>query len=136
MEALTSPTPCNTCHTAKINPPGYVLERYNAVGAWQDKDPLGGDINSTADVYVTSTVTKKVSTPAELMAELAASPNAQKVYAQQWVAYAAARSPNPNDACVVDQLANNLAGSATYTVAAMMADYTQADSFRLRTLGN
>ena len=49
--------------------------------------------------------------------------------------FATGRSANPNDTCVVDTLSTNLA-TPTYTIASMMADYTQADSFRLRTLGN
>ena len=137
MEALTSPAACSSCHTALINPPGFVLERYNAVGAWQDKDPLGGDINSTAEVVlsVSPSIKKSVTTPAELMAEIASTPGAQRIYAQQWVAFATGRSPNTNDACVVESLATSLAG-ATYPITSMMADYTAADSFRLRTLAN
>jgi hypothetical protein len=136
-EELTKNAPCNSCHTTKVNPPGFVLERYNAVGAWQDTDPRGGAINSTAEVYfaVNPDVKKTVSTPAELMAEIAVTPNAQKAYAQQFVAFATGRSANSNDTCVVDTLATGLA-TPTYTIANMMADYTQADSFRLRTLGN
>jgi hypothetical protein len=136
-EALTTPSPCNACHTTKVNPPGFVLERYNAAGIWQDVDPLGGPINSTAEVLLSlNPETKKtVSTPAELMSEIAKAPNAQKVYAQQWLAFATGRGANSNDACTVDKLATSLA-STSYTVASMMADYTQADSFRLRTLGN
>jgi hypothetical protein len=57
------------------------------------------------------------------------------MYAQQFVAFATGRSANQNDACVVDTLTTGLA-TPTYTIANMMADYTQADSFRLRTLGN
>jgi hypothetical protein len=137
MEALTSPAACSSCHTALINPPGFVLERYNAVGTWQDKDPLGGDINSTAEVVlsVSPSTKKTVTSPAELMAEIVSTPSAQRIYAQQWVAFATGRSPNTNDACVVETLANSLAG-ATYPITAMMADYTAADSFRLRTLAN
>jgi hypothetical protein len=137
IEALTSPSACTGCHTTMVNPPGFVLERYNAVGAWQDKDQLGGDINSTADVMFASdgSNTKTISKPADLMAEIAKSPTAQRTYVQSWVRYAAQRDPNPNDSCVVDQITGNLS-SNTYPVANMMADYTQADSFRLRTLGN
>ena len=114
-----------------------MLERFNAVGTWQDKDPLGGDIDGAADVVlsVSPTVTKKLSTPAELMAEIAQQPNAQRNYAQQWVTFATARSANANDACIVNQLAGSLT-KPTYTVSSMMADYTQADSFRLRVIGN
>ena len=51
------------------------------------------------------------------------------------MAFAANRNANPNDACTVDTLSTSLAKSS-YTIASMMADYTQADSFRLRTVGN
>ena len=136
-EALTNMGACAACHPARVNPPGFVLERFDAVGAWQDTDPLGGPINSTAEVlFSLSPETKKtISTPAELMAEIATMPNAQRLYAQQWVAFATGRGQNSNDACVVDQLSTGLAQSG-YTVATMMADYTQVDSFRLRNVGN
>jgi hypothetical protein len=137
MEALTKGSPCNGCHTTKVNPPGFVMERFNAVGAWQDTDPLGGAINSTADVTLSTVpaVTKTLSSPSELMAEIAKAPNAQRNYAEKFVSFASGRSPNSQDTCIVDQLTTGMA-TPTYTLATMMADYTQADSFRLRTLGN
>jgi len=135
VEALTMGSPCNTCHTTKVNPPGFVLERFNAVGTWQDKDPLGGDIDSTAEVMFSDTSKKTVSTAADLMVEIAKTPNAQQIYARNWVQYATGRGQNDNDACIVDQLAKNL-GDGNYAITKMMADYTQADSFRLRAAGN
>jgi hypothetical protein len=137
VTALTMNAPCNSCHTQKVNPPGFVMERYNAVGAWQDTDPLGGAINSTADVILSTVplVTKTLNNPSELMTEIAAAPNAQRHYAEKFVSFASGRSPNQNDTCIVDTLSTNMA-TPTYSVASMMADYTQADSFRLRTLGN
>ena len=66
---------------------------------------------------------------------IAKTPSAQRSYVSRWVRYAAGRDPNSNDTCIVDQIAGNLS-SGTYPIANMMADYTQADSFRLRTLGN
>jgi len=137
METLTMNAPCNSCHTYKVNPPGFVMERYSAVGAWQDTDPLGGAINSTADVVFSTVpaVKKTITSPAELMAEIAKAPNAQRNYAEKFVSFASNRSPNQNDTCTVNTLTTNMA-TPTYSVASMMADYTQADSFRLRTLGN
>ena len=137
MDALTQGAPCNSCHTYKVNPPGYVMERYSAVGAWQDTDPLSGPINSTANVIFSTVpeVQKTVNNPSELMAEIAKTPNAQRNYAEKFVAFASGRSPNSQDTCIVDQLTTNMA-TPTYSLASLMADYTQADSFRLRTLGN
>jgi hypothetical protein len=119
----------------KVNPPGFVLERYDSVGGWQDKDPLGGDINSTADISFDGSKTQQISTPADLVSGIAASPNAQRFYAATWVNFAANRPSTQNDACVVDQLASSLGGSS-YTIASMMADFAKSDSFRLRAVGN
>jgi len=136
-EALTMNAPCSACHTTKVNPPGFVLERYNAIGAWQDTDPLGGAINSTADVIFTTQpeVKKTITSPAKLMAEIGKTPNAQRAYAQQFLSFATGRVANSMDTCTVDKLTTNMA-TPTYSIAAMMADYTEADSFRLRTQGN
>jgi len=136
-EALTKGSPCNGCHTTKVNPPGFVMERFNAVGAWQDTDPLTGPINSTAEVIFSTvpSVKKTVTSPAELMTEIGKAPNAQRNYAEKFVSFAAGRSPNQQDTCIVDKITAGMA-TPTYSLASMMAEYTQADSFRLRTLGN
>jgi hypothetical protein len=136
-QALTKNAPCSGCHATKVNPPGFVLERFNAVGAWQDTDPLGGPIDSTAEVTFSTVpeVKKTVTSPAELMAEISKAPNAQRIYAEKFVSFATGRTPNQNDRCIVDQLSASLA-TQSYPLASLMADYTQADSFRLRTLGN
>jgi hypothetical protein len=137
MEALTKNAPCNSCHTYKVNPPGFVMERYNAVGAWQDTDPLSGPINSTADVILSTVpaVQKTINNPSELMAEIGKASNAQRNYAEKFVAFASGRSPNSQDTCIVDQLTTSMA-TPTYSLASLMADYTQADSFHLRPIGN
>jgi hypothetical protein len=112
-----------------------VLEHYNSIGAWQDKDPLGGTIDGTADVYFSSTDTTTISSPKDLMTHISTLQNAQYTYAQNWVAFATGRNANANDACTVDTLTSSLAGSS-YTISQMMADYTQADSFSQRTQAN
>lgn len=135
IEALTANEPCKSCHGKFINPAGFVLERYDAVGSWQDTDPLGGVIDSSADVYFSATNTKTIASPLELMSELAASPEARRHYAEQWVSYATGRVANANDACIAETLAGKLADPA-YPLVNMIADYTQADAFRLRSVGN
>lgn len=135
IAAMVANQPCLGCHGTYINPPGYVLEHYNSIGAWQDTDPLGGAINGTADVYFNSSDTKTMSSPLAMMTEISTLANAQYTFAQEWVAFATGRAANANDACTVDTLSANLA-QPSYTIASMMADYTQADSFSLRTQGN
>jgi len=135
IEALTSPGTCAGCHHTLINPSGYVLERYDAVGSWQDTDQLGGAIDGTADVYLTPTVSQHISSPLELMTAIAGAPGAKRYYAQALVAFASSRTPNANDACTVDQLSRNLAKDG-YRLLDLLADYTETDSFRLRTVAN
>jgi hypothetical protein len=136
IEALVANEPCKTCHGSYINPAGFVLEHYNSVGSWQDTDPLGGAIDGTADVYFNASDTETISSPIQLMTKLATLSNAQYTYAQEWVSFATGRIANANDACTVDTLSGNLAQNSSYTIANMMADYTQADSFSQRTMGN
>ncbi len=131
IEALTSPTACSGCHAAFINPPGFVLERYDAIGAWQETDPRGGSINPTATVTFGEGNVKPISSPLELMQEIGQGPLARRIYAENWVSFATGRPPNSNDACLVDLLDSNLA-TPDYGVLDLLADLTQDDSFRLR----
>jgi hypothetical protein len=135
IEALTAGEPCHSCHGININPSGFVLEHYNSVGMWQDTDPLGGAIDGTADVRFSATDTKTITKPVEMMAEIANLPEAKRHYAEQWVAFATGRVPNENDACTVDKLSSSMAKD-NYPVLSVIADYTQADSFYRRTVGN
>ena len=135
IAAMVAGQPCAGCHNTYINPAGFVLEHYNAVGTWQDTDPLGGAINGTADVYFNSSDTQTITSPLALMTALSTLSNAQYTYAQNWVSFASGRVANANDACTVDTLSGNL-DQSSYTIASMMADYTQADSFSQRTMGN
>jgi hypothetical protein len=122
---------CMGCHTAVVNPPGYVMENYDAIGAWQTVDKLGnGAINPVAMVNFGDGNIKQISNSQQLMTELANIPKGQAMYAQNWVAFAYARQPNPNDQCVADGISTKLgAGGPILNV---LADLTQADSFRVR----
>jgi hypothetical protein len=131
-DALVNMAPaCMMCHTAIINPPGYVLENFDAIGKWQTKDQLGGAIDPTANVNFGNGNIQTISNVQQLMQQIAAVPAAQATYAQYWVAYAYGRDPNPNDQCVADQISTNLNGNG-YTILNVLADLTQADSFRVR----
>lgn len=134
VEALTSADTCTGCHTPFVNPPGFVMERYDSIGKWQDTDPLGGPINGTADVFFTQDASKPISSPLQLMQELVQGPATRRIYADRWVSFATGRPSNGNDRCLVDSLDVKLAMDG-YTMLNLLADLTQADSFRLRVKG-
>jgi hypothetical protein len=132
VEALTKPAACTGCHTI-INPPGFVLENYDGIGKWQIVDPRGGAVDAAV---TTATVDfgggkKPISSPLQLMQEIAQTPKAKQLYAQAWVSYAFGRAPNANDQCLVDQLNTKLSQSG-YGILNLLADLTQADSLRVR----
>jgi hypothetical protein len=133
VEALTKPAQCTGCHNI-INPPGFALENYDGIGKWQTVDPRGGAIDAsvtTATVEFGGGNSKQISSPSQLMQEIAQTPKAKQLYAQAWVSYAFGRAPNGNDRCLVDQLDAKLAQSG-YSILNLLADLTQTDSFRLR----
>ncbi len=127
---LTNGTACKGCHHVFVNPPGFVLESFDAAGAWQTTDPRGGPIDATADV-VFGSETKSISSPLKLMQEIATRDFTRRSYAQKIVAAATGRFPNANDACLVDELSLALTTDG-YAILDLLADITQADSFRLR----
>jgi len=131
-EALAnSAASCQSCHATIINPPGYAMENYNAVGQWQTVDALGGQIDASANVIFSTADTHVVNTPLELMQGIIATPNTQATYAQYWVSYAYGRQPNDQDQCEADTLNANLSKSG-YSILNLLADLTQTDSFRIR----
>ena len=133
VEELTKPAACSGCHTI-INPPGFALENFDGIGKWQTVDPRGGAIDpsvTNATVDFGDGRKKEISSPLQLMQEIAQTPKARQLYAQAWVSYAFGRAPNGNDQCVVDQLNGKLSQSG-YSILDLLADLTQADSFRSR----
>jgi hypothetical protein len=133
VEELTKPDACKGCHTI-VNPPGFALENFDGIGKWQTVDPRGGAIDqsvTTARVDFGGGKSKEISSPLQLMQEIAQTPKAKQLYAQAWVSYAFGRAPNGNDRCVVDQLDTKLSQSG-YGILNLLADLSQADSFRLR----
>jgi Protein of unknown function (DUF1588)/Protein of unknown function (DUF1585) len=131
VDQQTSASACATCHHGYINPPGFALEAFNAVGAAQTNEAsTNAPIDTVVDANVDG-VTVHVTGPADLMAKIAASPGAQRSYAQKWVSYAYERGSNSSDACTVDQLSAKLTAGC-YTVLNLIADLTQTQSSRTR----
>jgi hypothetical protein len=133
VEALTKPAACQGCHSI-INPLGFALEHYDGIGKWQTMDPRGGAIDAavtSATVTLGDGRTAMVTSPAQLMQQIADTPKAKKLYAQAWVAYAFGRAPNANDQCLVDQLDLKLTQN-NYSILSLLADLTQADAVRVR----
>lgn len=133
VDAQTSAVQCAGCHHAYINPPGFVMEAFDAAGAWQITElSTGATIDTSAEITIVDGQDPVlVNGPRELMEQIATSPSAMRHYAKKWVSYAYAREGDPKDACVVDALAAQMTTDG-YTVLKLITDLTQTDSFRTR----
>jgi len=131
VDAQTAGDECIGCHHPLVNPTGFAFEGFDAVGAVQTMDN-GVAIDSTANVLVGSQVVA-VTGAVDLAAAIAASPEAQRCYAKKWIQYALNRSLEPADVCTLDEISVKLAQDS-YTVLNLIADVTQAESFRYRAL--
>lgn len=131
--ALTSVAPdCVACHQRVINPPGFVMESYSAVGTIQTVDPkYGGEIDTRVEGVPFPSGAKPINNAYELMSELAQGRLTKEIYAEKWVSYATGRDANDFDKCTAIAIADKIEAGG-YNLASVLADLTQADSFRLR----
>lgn len=133
VDAQTSGGDCITCHHKYINPHGFVFEAFDTLGRPQTTESdTGAPIDATAKVWIDGGQVS-VSDPAALMEAIANSTDAQYFYAQKWVGYAFSRTPNSQDACLVEALSANIAAGG-YRILDLIADMTQADTFSVRTV--
>jgi hypothetical protein len=129
VNAQTSSANCQAgCH-AVINPTGFTMENFDSMGVWRTMEG-SAQIDSTANVLIDGAEVA-VAGPAQLMTKLAASPSAQKCYAQKWVSYAYDRAPNTQDFCTAQNLATKIA-QPSYSIVNLITDLTQSESFRIR----
>lgn len=122
---------CKACHSTQINPPGFALEGFDAVGGVQTTDN-GAPVDTVADVIVGSKVVH-VNGAAELMAAIAEAPEAKRCYTENWVQIAYNRVLSGEDVCTVDDIAQKLT-DGSYTVANLITDLASTETFRYRAL--
>jgi hypothetical protein len=130
-DAQTASGECAGCHHNYINPTGFAMEAYDAIGAFQttEKD-TGAQITTVSTVPVGHTLVD-VTGPVDLMKAIAASPEAKACYAKHWVEFAYERPLAEEDRCTVENMAAKLT-QADYKVINLVADLTQSQSFRNR----
>lgn len=130
VDAQTAGAECKACHHSIINPTGFALESFDAIGAYQVTEvDTGAPINTEAAVPIGDEIVD-VTGPADLFAAIADSEEAKLCYARKWVQAAYERALTNEDSCTAENLASKLTGN--YRVVDLIADLTQAESFRLR----
>jgi len=96
---------CANCHKI-LDPIGFGLENFDAIGRWRDKDDTGGKIDAAGELPGE----KRFSSPRELKALIAArKEELARNLTRKLLAYALCRQLEGYDEIVVDQLMGTLA---------------------------
>jgi len=109
IDVRTSGGTCSACHQM-INPIGYTLENYDAMGRWQTADTgTIGTVAYTAPVNSTATITStdlagEVMGGIGLSQRIADSAMARSCVVEKWFTRALARAPGTDDTCLIDGL--------------------------------
>jgi hypothetical protein len=130
VDQHTAPEPCASCHHTLINPVGFGLENFDAIGRYRTQEnsvtiDASGDLAGTvADARFGSGVT--------LARALAEAPEARSCYARNWFRYTLGRAEGSGDTCALDALADKLKDD-DYTAVDLMTDLTRTRAFLYRT---
>jgi hypothetical protein len=103
MEQHRANPSCASCHQ-RMDPLGFCLENYDAVGAWRTKDG-----NFPIDPSGTLPGGQSFKDPGELKATLKGrAEEFSRCLADKMLTYALGRGPLPSDKCTIDQIAAGL----------------------------
>jgi hypothetical protein len=133
VEAHTGDGVCGGCHATQINPLGFALENFDAIGQLRTTD--NGQPVNTADSYelASSGITPFAGAP-ELMQILANSPEAHACYSRRVGEYALARDMAEADRALVNEL-TTASMTDTGSLKAMLLGAVRSPLFTVRTGG-
>lgn len=118
---------CGGCHT-QIDPLGYALERYDAIGRVQSEDPWGNPLVGDGVFRTPDGEYYPFDDVRQFVDQLAASPLVQTCMAQHHLQFALGRPIAPDD-CALDELLDQL-GEAPPTLPEMLTAIALSPSFR------
>ncbi len=129
VEAHTGEGTCGeVCHATIINPPGYALEHYDALGQWRATD--NGQPVDAASSYALSDGERSWVDGVAFAKLIAGHADAHACYSTKWLSYLLGRtSAEEDDALLAPVAAASLGGSSVLDV---VTSVVQSDAFRYR----
>ena len=138
-EQKTREEPCASCH-ARINPIGFVLERYDGLGRVRHEelvlDEITGEvlamlpIDSTAVTGIAPDTTAAIDSGVELSAEVVASGKTEGCFARQYFRFTFGREESRDDGCALERVRSTLAEGGSLRQA--LREVAMTASFRSR----
>ena len=126
MEQHRADPNCAVCH-AKLDPLGFGLENYDAIGAWRDKE---GDTTIDASGVLPSGQTFNGSKELKTILK-ARSGEFTHCLAEKMMTYALGRGLDYYDRCAVDRIAESVAKDE-YKFSRVVVEIVKSDAFRKR----
>lgn len=125
--------PCAGCHV-QINPIGYVLEQYDAIGRFRTQEKVLDEtsgallntlpIDSSAVAAVLADDPSLISTGAELSDKVAVSGKAEACFARQYFRFTTRRMESVADGCVLERMRTTAGGDLQTALKQMALDPT------------
>jgi hypothetical protein len=132
IELQTSPEFCAGCHS-RINPPGFALDVYDALGRHRTHDPDSNTpLDTTGELVGVGDAGGSFANAAELVQQLSQSEEVRECYANKWflVAFGRGRKPGLDDATfgkIMETFRND-----GYRIESLIRAITQTEAFRTR----
>lgn len=128
LEAHRQKQSCNACHGV-IDPLGFALENFDAVGAWRDRDLDAGEAIDARGRLASGV---EVGSPSELAAAILARPDQfVQAFTEKLLVYALGRPLGPHDMPAVRRIVRE-AAPQEYRLESLVAGIVASDAFRKR----
>ncbi len=128
LEQHTTQALCKGCHD-QIDPPGFALESYDAVGRYRTED-AGLPVDSSGNMASDIDIDGAFATGGQLLDRVAQSADVKRCFAQHYLTHAVARELATEDACSLAHVAGDFAESGD--LKQLIVAVAQSDAFRLR----
>jgi hypothetical protein len=115
LEEKTGQGFCVSCHKS-INPPGFVLEQYDALGRFRTEEKVSSDSGIVVHPLDTRLPTANIDSSSDPQVDdiqgyteiLARSPRAHQCFVEHWYMYAFARKPASRERCLINDFAEKM----------------------------
>jgi hypothetical protein len=131
IEATTAPPKCAGCH-AFINPFGFMLENFDAIGRWRTLDE-GAPIDASIDVDFLDEGPFSTDSPVDALRTFTRSFRFQQCFARQLFRFYVGRDETAVDDPVLRQIFEEFAGDGEQDILRMLRTLASSTTFSQRT---
>lgn len=130
FERHTKDAACAGCHRL-IDPVGFGLSHYDAIGAYRDRDELGQSVDARGNILLSAGLGVAFEGGIELGRTLRAQPEVGLCVATHLLRFGLGRRESEIDECTLSSLAESLARSGN-SFRDMLVAFVRSDAFRYR----